>query len=256
MNATTNLTELAVFFPDTGRSGIDLSAKDRDNKAVTKVAQRVKTPVEQHASRPVTLKGRKALKAVEPVRFFILYDQQVIEAISFSDTKTAERYAAGRYANPVIVTSEADYFAKHTKLPKSGPALQKKQDAARAKAMGATGAYIPADPKDKAAVRAEKKAQREAAKQARLAAKKAKAEASKAAAAAKKASKPAAKKPATPKGEMSDAMKAELAACAKGKPTQSKLGSCMRMHLKMRGLVSDMKTGALTAEGKAKAKAK
>lgn len=60
-----------------------------------------------------------------------------------------------------------------------------------------------------------------------------------------------AKKSTAPKGAPSTAMLAELGACAQGKPTQDKMGSCMRMHLKMRGLISDHKTGALTDAGRA-----
>lgn len=255
------LTELSKFVGDKAftlhpeltaairpTQGVDINAADRDNKAVAKIAQKAPVKTVQHASRPRILKGAKANKAVEPVRFFIIFDNQVIESIALSDIKAAERYAAERYANPCLVQSEADYYATNKKLPKSGPALKAKQDAARAKAAGATGAIIPADPKDKAAVKAEKRAQREAAKQTRLAAAQKRKELAAAAKAAKGA-KVAKKAPAAKKSQPSWGMLVELIACAFSKPTQDKKGSCMRMHLKMRGLIADHKTGALTTEG-------
>jgi hypothetical protein len=71
----------------------------------------------------------------------------------------------------------------------------------------------------------------------------------KARAEAAKAARSAPKK-AAPKGSLSAGMLSELTACAGGKPTDSKLGSCMRMHLKMRGYITDRASGALTPEGK------
>ncbi len=65
----------------------------------------------------------------------------------------------------------------------------------------------------------------------------------------KNAKQPAAKK--APSGTLSAGMAQELAACAAGTPTNSKVGSVMRMHLKMRGYIVARDTGELTEAGRA-----
>jgi hypothetical protein len=52
-----------------------------------------------------------------------------------------------------------------------------------------------------------------------------------------KAQKAARKAPATPKGELSESMKAELTRISNSEYEDSKTASCARMHLKMRGLI-------------------
>lgn len=50
-------------------------------------------------------------------------------------------------------------------------------------------------------------------------------------------------------------MREELRACARGEPSEDRVGAALRMHLKMRGLLKDASTGKLTPQGVKVAKA-
>jgi hypothetical protein len=50
-------------------------------------------------------------------------------------------------------------------------------------------------------------------------------------------------------------MAKELKACAKGAPSDDRVGAALRMHLKMRGLLKDAAAGKLTPQGWKLAKA-
>lgn len=203
--------------------GLDVTATVLDRKAITAAAKKVTAKPAQRNSRTTVLRGKKAQAAATPARFYIVFNNEVIEAVELSDFAAAQAYADQRYAQRCLVVLESSYLQDGKKLPKSGKALVARQAAARAAASGASKAIIPAETKvTPSKVPAVKTAKPAAAK----------------------------KTPAAPKGVLSEAMLAELLACVAGRITPTKLGSCMRMHLKMRGMLSDSKAGTPTDAGR------
>jgi hypothetical protein len=50
--------------------------------------------------------------------------------------------------------------------------------------------------------------------------------------------------------DLPENMAKELKACAKGHPSEDRVGAALRMHLKMRGLLKDASSGKLTPQGR------